>query len=388
MNDYTKTLLFHKIHGYVAAGSVGNSMGELPECYTVEERRKYWGYIDYMPEVRKHMGDYPPSITERAPALYDPGLGYPSIRHPHVRRPGTTEDGEERFRLLSTAIIEKGGRIDIIDLAKVWIRDIRPDMFGWQVPSQDQVIYYAIKAGVHPWEVGRYATYAGFYGTTKMMGAVGVVNACFPEQAAMDAMELGRLKDVRGIPGNYAIEVAAAHSAGVAAALMPDATVDMVLEAAMKVLSPTPRKEFCEVLEIAQKCNDPEEYGRLLQDKYINRPTANAVEILSKAYGILHMTKADPRSAILYGVNAGRDTDCCAHTAGSLAGALTGIEAVPADWVKTVDDAMKINEHTTSNRTSFETADGLYKAALNNMERMRRVIDTIGKCNTAEFAGF
>ena len=382
MSDYTKTNLFRKIYGYVAAGSVGNSMGEVPECYTVEERQKYWGYIDYLPEAPKYMGPRLPSVNDDVCYIFDPGLGPPRIGHPHVRPPGTTEDGEERFRLLSTAIIEKGGRINIIDLAKVWMRDLNPDMFGWLVPSQDQVIYYSLKAGVHPWEVGRYATWPGLYGTTKMIGAVGVVNACFPEQAAMDAMELARIKDVRGIPGNYAIEVAGAHSAGVATALMPDATVDMVIEAAVNVLSPVPKKEFCTVLEIAQKHSDPEEFGRAMQDRFVNRPTGDAVEILSTAYGILHMTKGDPRNAILFGVNSGRDTDCCAHTAGSLAGALKGIEAVPADWVKTVDEAMKINEHTTSNRTSFETADGLYKAAINNMERMRRVIDTISKCNT------
>ena len=381
MSDSNKTPLFKKIYGYVAAGSVGNSMGELPEGYTVEERQGYWGYIDYLPEAPKFIGERLFSVNDRAANPFDTGLGHPPIGHPHVRPPGTTEDGEERFRILSTAIIEKGGRIDIIDLAKIWIRDVRPDMFGWQVGSQDQVIYYALKAGVHPWEVGRGASWPGLYGTTKMMGAIGVVNACFPEQAAMDAMELARIKDVRGVPGNYAVEVAGAHCAGVATALMPNATVEMVIEAAAKVLGPTPRKEFMDVLEIAQKCNDPEEYGILLQDKYENRQVSNAVEILSASYGILHMTKGDPRDSIVYGVNSGRDTDCRAHTAGSLAGALKGIDAVPADWVKTVDDAMKINEHTASNRTSLETTEGLYKATLNNMERMRKVVAMIDAGN-------
>ncbi|MGI5899497.1 MAG: ADP-ribosylglycohydrolase family protein [Christensenellales bacterium] len=377
MGDFKDNLLFKKIHGYVAAGSVGNSMGELPEGYTVEERQQYWGYIDYLPEVTKHTKRLF-SVNDRAANPYDTGLGHPKVGRPHTRVPGTTEDGEERFRILSTAIIEKGGRIDIVDLAKIWVRDVTPDMFGWQVGSQDQVIYYSLKAGVPPWEVGRYASWPGLYGTTKMIGAVGVVNACYPEQAMKDGMELARIKDVRGVPGNYAIEVAGAHCAGVATALMPNATVDMVIQAAANVFSPTPKREFMDVLEIAQKCGeDFEEYGKKLQYKYENRQVSNAVEILSAAYGILHMTKGDPRKAILFGVNSGRDTDCRAHTAGSLAGAINGIDAVPADWVKTVDDAMKVNEHTASNRTSFETAEGLYKAAMNNIDRMRKVIADI-----------
>jgi ADP-ribosylglycohydrolase len=378
MSDFHDNLLFKKIHGYIAAGSVGNSMGELMEGYTVEERQQYWGYIDYLPEVTKFTGKRLFSVNDRAANPFDTGLGHPPIGHPHTRVPGTTEDGEERFRILSTAIIEKGGRIDLWDLAKAWATLVKPEMFGWQLGSQDQVIYYSIKAGIPPWDVGAHASWPGLYGTTKMMGAVGVVNACYPEQAAKDAMELARLKDVRGVPGNYAVEVAGAHCAGVAESLKPNATIESVIEAARKVLGPTPLREFDDVQEIARKCGkDPEEYGKKLQYKYENRQVSNAVEILSAAYGILYMADADPKTAIIMAVNSGRDTDCRAHTAGSLAGALKGIEAVPADWVKTMDDAMKTNEHTASNRTSLETAEGLYKAAINNINRMRQVVSDI-----------
>ena len=377
MSDYHDSQLFKRIHGYIAAGSIGNSMGELMEGYTVEERQQYWGWIDYLPEVRKFY-EHLPTVNDRAANPFDTGLGHPPIHHPHTRVPGTTEDGEERFRIMCTAIIEKGGRIDIWDLARAWATLVTPDKFGWMLGSQDQIIYYSIKAGIVPWEVGRYASWPGLYGTTKMMGAVGVVNACFPEQAAKDALELSRIKDVRGVPGNYAREVAAAHSAGVAEALRPGATIDSVIETAASILGPTPRKEFLDVQEIARTSNgDPEYYGKRLQEKYENRQVSNAVEILSAAYGILYMADADPRKAIIYAVNSGRDTDCRAHTAGSLAGALKGIDAVPADWVKTMDDAMKANEHTTSNRTSLETAEGLYKAAINTMNRMKQVIADI-----------
>lgn len=378
MSDYHDNMLFKKIHGYIAAGSIGNSMGELMEGYTVEERQKYWGWIDYLPEVTKFTPPRLPSINDRAANPFDTGLGHPPIGHPHTRIPGTTEDGEERFRIMCSAIIEKGGRIDLWDLARAWATLVTPDKFGWQLGSQDQVIYYSIKAGVVPWEVGRCASWPGLYGTTKMMGAVGVVNACYPEQAAKDAMELARIKDVRGVPGNYAVEVAGAHCAGVAEALKPNATIDSVIQAAANVLGPTPRREFEAVQEIARTCgNDPEEYGKRLQYKYENRQVSNAVEILSAAYGILYMTDADPRKAIIYAVNSGRDTDCRAHTAGSLAGALKGIDAVPAEWVETVDHAMKINEHTTSNRTSLETAEGLYKAAMNTIQRMKQAVTDV-----------
>ena len=381
MSNINKTELFKRIYGYIAAGSIGNSMGELMEGYTVEERQKFYGYIDYLPEVKKPGREFP-ATNRKATNPFDVGFGHPPIRHTYTRAPGTTEDGEERFRLLSTAIIEKGGRIDINDLAAVWVRDVKPEMFGWQVGSQDQVIYYSLKSGVPPWEVGRYASWPGLIGTTKMMGAIGVVNAGYPELAAQDGRELARIKDVRGVPGNYAVEIAGAHCAGVATSLMPNATIDMVVEAAAKQLGPTPLKEFLDVQEIALTCNgDHELFGKKLQDKYDNRQVSNAMEIISAGYALMRMADADPRKAIVYAVNSGRDTDCRAHIAGSLAGALKGIDVVPAEWVKMVDEAMKVNEYTTSNRTSLETAEGLYKALMNNLATMQKTLDDMNQIN-------
>lgn len=379
--DYHDSLLFQKIHGYIAAGSVGNSMGELMEGFTVEERRKYWGWVDYLPEVTKVNGGRPQeSVNHRASNPFDVGLGHPPCGKTQTRKPGTTEDGEERFRILSSAIIKKGGRIDLWDLATAWAEMVTPDKFGWLLGSQDQVIYYSIKAGIPPWDVGVHASWPGLYGTTKMMGAVGVVNACYPEQAAQDARELARLKDVRGVPGNYAVEVAGAHCAGVAEALRPTATIDSVIQAAARELGPAPRKEFLDVQEMARSCGkDPEAFGIQLQDKYENRQVSNAVEILSAAYGLLYISDADPRNAIVYAVNSGRDTDCRAHTVGSLAGALRGIDAVPAEWWQLVDETMKTDPHTVSNRTSVETAEGLYQAAVNNMRRMRQAVEEMEK---------
>ncbi len=60
------------------------------------------------------------------------------------------------------------------------------------------MIYHGLEAGVFPWEVGRYATFPGMIGTSKMMIAVGVINATDPDQAALDAHDLARIKDVRG----------------------------------------------------------------------------------------------------------------------------------------------------------------------------------------------
>ena len=55
-----------------------------------------------------------------------------------------------------------------------------------------------LKAGVPPWEVGRYAAWPAFMGTSKMIQPVGIVNACRPEMAARDARAAGADADGHG----------------------------------------------------------------------------------------------------------------------------------------------------------------------------------------------
>lgn len=72
------------------------------------------------------------------------GLGPDLIYHPHHRPAGMTEDGHERHRLCASAIIKKGGRIDLMDLARRWVQDIDVSKFGYLLGPQDQVIYYSL----------------------------------------------------------------------------------------------------------------------------------------------------------------------------------------------------------------------------------------------------
>ena len=46
------------------------------------------------------------------------------------------------------------------------------------------------------------------------------------------------------------------------------------------------------------------------------------------------MTAGNTKEAILAGVNMGRDTDCVAAVAAGIAGALTGGESIPEEWIK------------------------------------------------------
>jgi ADP-ribosylglycohydrolase len=357
------TKLFSKIYGCEAAGTIANSMGDVTEGLTYTEIDEKYGFVeslmaqDKKDRVRKEQ--------------FGPDLVY----HAHHRPPGMTEDGFERHRLCTSAIIKKGGRIDIMDLAKTWEEEIDPSKFGYEMGPQDQVIYYQIKAGVPPWEIGRHAAWPTYIGTTKMIMPVGMVNACNPEQAAQDAFELGLLKDTRGVKGNYALEVCAGIAAATAEALKPDATVDSIISTALSCLSDVPLEEVELGLEWAQKAKDWKELRPLYEEKYRGHPTSNAVEVMSGALACLYIAKGQAKESLLYAINFGRDTDCKAYLSGGLAGALHGIEAIPSDWVKTIEEQVVDDPYTASTRTAREAAVGLYKAAMNTIDRMKKVIN-------------
>jgi len=297
--------------------------------------------------------------------------------HAHHRPPGATEDGMERHKLCTSAIIRKNGRISIEELAETWLLDIDPEQFGYLMGPQDQVIYHQIRCGVPPWEVGRHASWPAFIGTSKMIEPVGMVNACNPRQAAQDAMELGQIKDMRGVRGNYALEVCAGIAAGVAEALRPMATVDSVLDEVLSHLTPEPLKEVAEGLDRAKGADSWKDLRPFYAEKYEGRPGSNAVEVLSGGLACFYLADGNPKDALLYAINLGRDTDCKAYVSGGLGGALKGIGAIPAEWVTTVDEASRNDPWTVSNRTTGEAAEGLYQACLNEVERVMGILGEV-----------
>ena len=54
---------------------------------------------------------------------------------------------------------------------------------------------------------------------------------------------------------------------------------------------------------------------------------------------------------------------------------------LPAEWVQTVEDALKIDQYTVSNRSLRESTDGLYQALKSNVQKLKEqigVVEAIG----------
>jgi ADP-ribosylglycohydrolase len=346
-----KDRFFARIYGSVAAANIANSMGVEVEGWTWERIEKTHGLVDSWKLEGERTGGQA------------------------ARQPGWGEDGWERYKLLASAIIRKGGRISIEDLAREWVEKLDPMKFGqgW-LHRADERMYNLLKAGMPPWETGRYTPMPSAIGTAKMAAALGIVNAGNPENAGRDALLVTLIKDARGL-NNFGVETAAAMAASVAEALRPGATVNSVIQAGLAQL-PNERLARGEVeayLALTQKVKDYKELRVINAERYATRRlgVSPAIEVFGSGLVCFRLADGRPREAMITAINIGRDTDCRTYVAGSLAGALRGIEAVPADWVATVEKGALTDPVSVDKRTARELALGLYKAALNEHARAK-----------------
>ncbi|MFB3826769.1 MAG: ADP-ribosylglycohydrolase family protein [Bryobacteraceae bacterium] len=363
--------LWARIYGAVAGACVGNAIGEPVEGMTWAAIEKQYGFLD------KFIARGGRQTERTVPQRYGP----PWISRAFQRQPGWTEDGMERYKLLASAVIRKGGRVNIDDLAREWVEKINPNHFGYHLGNQDQIIYNLLKAGIPPHEAGRYTPWPGSMGTSKMAGVLGIVNACRPDMAARDALDVCRIKDMQGAANDFALENAAAIAAATAEALRPNATVDSVIETALAQLPDVPgsRREVREFLRLAEKAKSYKELRVIYDDRYktvasVRNGITTAMEILGGGLACFRLAGGQPREAILNAINIGRDTDCKAYVAGGLAGALRGIDALPPEWVATVEKAVATDPYTVDKRTARQLAEGLHKAFLNELSKTRTAV--------------
>ena len=322
------------------------------------EGREYW-------EIEKEYG------------FLDKLLPYNHYHH-RDRLPGTTEDGIERQRLMCTAYIEKKGRIDINDLAQIWLRDINPDNFNKQMEPCDKPLYLLVKAGLPAANVGQFSEYPGIVSFLRSSHAVGLMNAGNPEQAARDANDIGSIYQPHHA---HALEWSAAYCAGIAEACKDTSTIESVIETIRSFLSDGPRSEIDEGVIWAKESSTYQEMRKKFYSRYNGHgfvyDMSLSHELLAKGVAVFLFTKGDTKDTILDSVNLGRDTDCTAAIASGLSGAFSGIGSCPKSWVDQVDTATLANDYTVSKRTLRETSDGLFEAFLAEKNHVQKSYSTL-----------
>ena len=362
--------LREKFRGCIAASWVGSAMGAAVEGWSREKIRRTYGVLDELVSYKHYTAE---TDWQRAP--------------------GTTEDGIERQKLMATAIIEKGDRIQARDLVAVWLRDLAPEKMTYKQEAFDRSLLELARAGTPPSELGRLCPFYNVVSMARASHPVGLINAGDPAAAADDAVEVGK---VYATETAFALRWAALYDAAIAEACSPGATVASVLDAARRFAGYRAEagrlyasydrieREVDRALELAAGAGDPaamrDEFYRVYDGgHYVIYGQSLASEIVAKGLAVFALSEGDPREAIVTAVNFGRDTDCLAAVAGGLAGALSGSAAMPPEWIEQVNEATRQDPYTNNRRTIEETADGLLAAFAARQGRLREYVEKMGQ---------
>ncbi|MHC4505693.1 MAG: ADP-ribosylglycohydrolase family protein [Planctomycetota bacterium] len=360
-----------KYRGCIAASWAGSAMGAAVEGWSFERVREEFGFLDKLVSYCHYAG--------RTETKWQ-------------RPPGTTEDGIERQRLIATAIIEKKDRILARDLVRVWKRDLDPAKSVYKQEDYDRALLELARAGVPAGMLGAVRGVVDNVGPARASHPIGLINAGDPRGAVDDMLEVGQVYFPRT---SFALRWAALYCAAIAEACKPGATVESVVKTAQqfatyraeegKIFSSYDRTagELARAVEIASKHTEleamREEFYRLYRGGgHIIYGGSQANEVVAKGFAVFMLAKGDPKEAILDAVNFGRDTDCLAAVAGGLAGALSGAQSIPPEWIEQVNESTRQDPYTNCQRTVEETVDGLHEAFLARRKRLGDYLEAMG----------
>lgn len=315
--------LQRKIAGVLWGAAAGDALGGPVEGLSFQEIDRRHGRVDAM-------------------LPYD----RPPMEHAHFTTKAGSYTDDTRLHLITCrALIASGGRPARGDLALA-IAEYRERTPAPLARSFIEEYHLSGVYGERKLPFGGHPT----NGAIMSNAAVGAVHACAPHDAFRVAFELAYLTD------GYAKEAAAIHAAAVASAMRPDATPEGVVHEAFvaadafrrdgphwrETVAQQPWAAFEgrpnhllveRALAVARRERDPfairEALYPLLQ---VSPVGSEAGQTLAVALAMLVAADGDYRRAVVGAVNYGRDNDSYATVTGALAGALNGVEAVPAEW--------------------------------------------------------
>jgi len=363
----SESVVYDRMLGTLLGFRAGCAMGAATE---------YNWSLDHMETIFEQVQEFRPYVH------YGDSWSHPA---------GATEDGGERHKLLCTAIMEKQDRINYQDLKAVWLRDCEIENMRHMTQNYDRVLLNYVKWGVPPADLP-----ITKYGAPKDLGehihltartfqALPCINAGDPENAIADMKDMGKFYYEN--PNDDAFAWGAVYNAALALALLPDATVESVIDDALEYATPEIEKELRYVLSVADKYEDPmnramwreltaiyldpksQYYAHKRIEKYIN---SSVYENVGYAFALFKATKANVRQSVIIATNRGYDTDCTAASAGALCGALSGTSTIPEDWIVTLDSGIANTPYTNAHYTNKATADGLFRALQNKVRRMEK----------------
>lgn len=271
---------------------------------------------------------------------------------------------DTRYRLLVyNAIVRKRGPIAGADLASEWFRyrlaaegatELRTPSLSWDGPEKEWARMLGSLPALSQMATATRPCIAGWD------GPLGVVHAGDPEGAAA---------------------VGSSMAVGIATALMPDATIETMIEqmlAHVAVLG-AQALEFTgrvrALVDIAHGCDDVfalrEPFYREFLVSFPPWEAVFTLEMVPCALSLLVAARGDAAQAIVGAANMGRDADTIGALVGELAGALEGVDAFPAAWV---DKVMRLNPEPDLAAMADELTGIVLERARAQEQRARAIV--------------
>ncbi|MBN1584324.1 MAG: ADP-ribosylglycohydrolase family protein, partial [Anaerolineae bacterium] len=311
--DLESTILYKKALGCLLGGLIGDAMGTPTEGKDYRDIEQQFGWV----------GDFDCSGTDDT-----------VMKH-----------------LLSEALIRSEGYATLDDWAQVWL-DRWEAIFGPKVGKFFiSVLHTAHKLRQHA--VPRMAALGNMPSSSSAMciAPVGIVNACNPRQAAMQAYNLASLIHIHDV--GFCQDGAAAIAAAVAAAFIPGATVDTVLETATSAILKLSGKEMLarieQLLALAREAADYCAFRAAAYagaERYFCRIICDSRETIPLALALFYLAEGDVEKSVCYAANFGRDADTTGAMCGAMAGALHGVGGIKGEWAHKVARYASLSQET------------------------------------------
>lgn len=338
----TSVSLHQRIRGCLYGGAIGDALGAPTEGRSPEAIRGRYGEVQDFVEP----WDGPSAVGK--------GNG----RH---------TDDTHMVRVLSEIYLAAGRRIDVFDFARAIPDRIARDQrwiseYGREAPLVDRLFHpekwLYIRHGLANADprIGGVGNMVNC-GAAMYAAPVGIVNACHPEQAYRDAIDIFSAHQ-----WSYGLEAAGLMACAVAAAMIPGCTIAELFDAVLARAHEGTRRALEAVREAALAHRDwrqalpairdamrpfdgaPDDFtdrGNGTNDWTPSRE--HSIEELPVALAILLNCQGDFANAVLASANYGRDCDSIAGMAGSIAGALRGADVIPATWIQQVNEANRMD---------------------------------------------
>lgn len=323
---------YERVVGCLYGMSTGDSLGVPSSFMTPDYIQKTWGWIDtFYPAEKGH------------------------IFHDGLKAGEYTDDSEQALALMNSFIRNK--RVDPRDVVEeilAWADRVKDKYASPLGPSTERALK-AIRAGADITVSGRYGNTNGSAMRISPVGIIHGLRGSTCEECVRDVY-------MTCLPTHnttVCVSSAAAIAWGVAVCMQGETDIGKIVEETMRaaeigkrygyeIVSPSISKRIALAYSLVEKSPDPKAGMREIYDYFGGGDLA--ADSIPTAVAMFALGKGDPKAVNELCVNLGGDCDTNAAMAGAMAGAYSGIDAVPEVWRNTITEVNGVDFESYAKR--------------------------------------